>query len=390
MTGRAAPKFSIVIPYRQRLDNVRLAFASLAEQTLDADEFEVIVGAMEYSGEYIAACREFTDRLRITSVVSAEEWQVGYARNLALRQATGQVVICLDADMIVPPSFLAKLWDRYYAYGQNVCVAGQMTDYDNNATDVSEVRVLPFDHYRKLFAELEGGAEVPADARRGTEHVIPWAYAWTALVAVPRALIEEHDLTFDPAFKGYGVEDLEWAYRISRTGTPIVMAPDIYGIHLPHVRNVAANRDTEQRNYRYFVGKWPDHDVELAAAFGDFEANGLAREFRAELTNAAGGGRDASLAVVRGRADGADTLIVGAVVDGAGALVGEPAVAALLDPGAPVEVLPLAGVALPWADGSLAACRVLPPVARLAPKYRDAVLAEAARVAGDVREVDAA
>jgi hypothetical protein len=246
-----------------------------------------------------------------------------------------------------------------------------MIDYDNNATDVAEVEVRPWEHYRKLLgdlqAEADAGRPVRSDPRLRVPHVIPWAYAWTALVAVPRALVEEHDLFFDPEFHGYGVEDLEWAYRIARTGTPVVMAPEVFGIHLPHPRNVAANKETETRNYRYFVRKWPEPDTELAAAFGDFEANGLAREFRAALAAAAGPGR--SLAVVR---DGG-RLWVGAVADAAGAVTGGgfPASA---------EVLPLAGLALPFDDGSLAEVHVLPAVARLTDRYRDAVLAEARRV----------
>ncbi|GAB2610269.1 hypothetical protein GCM10027168_49030 [Streptomyces capparidis] len=375
-TAVPRPRISVVIPYRQRLENIRLALASLAEQTMDPAEFEVVIGAMEYAPEFVEACREFTGRLRITSVLSAEDWQVARARNLAFAQASGQVVLCLDADMCLPPSGLRTLYDRYYAYGQNVCVVGQMIDYDNNTNDVTAVETKKWERYHKLLAELEAAGEVRSDPRLQTEHVVPWAFAWTALVAVPRALVERHGLTFDPAFTGYGVEDLEWAYRICRTGTPIVMAPDVYGVHLPHLRNVAANRETELRNYRYFVRKWPDPDVELAAAYGDFEANGLAAGFRAQLAAAAGGG-DRGLAVVRGRSGGEDTLFLGAVVDGDGALTGE------LPPldGAPEEVLPLAGLALPYDDGAVAACRVLPPVARLDPRHRATVLAEAGRVA---------
>ncbi|WP_158674623.1 glycosyltransferase family 2 protein [Streptomyces hoynatensis] len=379
--GERALKFSIVIPYKQRLDNIRLALASLAEQTLDADEFEVIVGAMEYAPEFTEACREFAGRLRLTAVHSAADWQVGLARNLALRQATGEIVVCLDADMILPPDCLSTLYERYYAYGQRVCVAGQMIDYDNNADDVTSVTVHPFAHYRETLAALSEGGGARSDPRLSAEHVIPWAYAWTAFVAVPRVLAEEHGLTFDLAFTGYGVEDLEWAYRIARTGTPIVMAPEVWGVHLPHLRNVAANRETERRNYRYFVGKWPEYDVELAAAFGDFEANGLAREYRAALREAAGA-PGLSLAAVRGSVQGEETLFLGALSDGRGV---PKDVGALLDTGAPHEVLPLAGLALPYEDGAFAECRVLAPVTRLPDRYLDAVLAEAGRVARAVR-----
>ncbi|WP_129840941.1 glycosyltransferase [Streptomyces sp. RFCAC02] len=377
-------RFSVVIPYRQRLANLRLALSSLAEQTLPRDEFEVVVGALDYSPEYTAMCAGFLDRLDIVSVLSPAPWQVGHARNLALRQARGDVIVCLDADMTVPPGFLAGLWERHYAYGQRVCVTGQMLDYDNNGSDVAEVTARPWEHYRAQLAALEAraaaGDGVRDDPRLGTPHVIPWAYAWTALVAVPRALVEEHGLYFDPEFHGYGVEDLEWAYRIAATGTPVVMAPDVYGIHLPHARNVAANKETETRNYRYFVRKWPGPDTELAAAFGDFEANAMAREYRAALAGAAGPGR--SLAVVRS----GDRLWIGAEADAAGgAVTGGPFPAG-------AETLPLGGVALPFDDGGMGEVRVLPAVGRLPARYRDAVLAEARRVAasGTVTEGDAA
>ena len=56
-------KFSVVIPYRRREDNIRVVFESLAEQTMDRSRFEVIVGAIEYSAEFMRICQEFTSRL---------------------------------------------------------------------------------------------------------------------------------------------------------------------------------------------------------------------------------------------------------------------------------------------------------------------------------------
>jgi hypothetical protein len=61
-------KLSLVIPYRQRLGNIRLLFEGLVNQTIDGSQFEVLAGEMEYSGECVAACREYIDRLNITSV----------------------------------------------------------------------------------------------------------------------------------------------------------------------------------------------------------------------------------------------------------------------------------------------------------------------------------
>ncbi|GIF14160.1 glycosyltransferase family 2 protein [Actinoplanes teichomyceticus] len=365
-------RISVVVPYRQRADNLRLALSALAEQTLAADGFEVVVGAMEYSDEYLDVCREFTDRLPIVSVLSARPWQVGQARNLALRQATGDVVVLMDVDMALPPRCLEDLWERHFAYGQNVCVVGQMIDYDNNTGDVTAVDVLPYEHYRKVLADLEATGPGDQDPRLSARHVIPWSFAWTALIALPRSLIVDNGLWFDLGFHGYGVEDLEWAYRVGRTGTPIVMGREFFGVHLPHVRSVAANKRTEAPNYRYFLAKWPGPDVELACAFGDFEANERYTGFRralAEVTGRPGG----TLTVVRGVVDGRSELVAGVV----------PGTTGVLPAGATdVQVLPLAGLALPYPDGGVDRCRVLDPVHALPEPYRERILAEVRRVGG--------
>ncbi|MFD8722615.1 glycosyltransferase family 2 protein [Streptomyces sp. NPDC059629] len=374
-------KFSIVIPYKRRLDNLRLCFESLAEQTLNSAEFEVLVGAMEYAPEYVSLCAEFADRLTIVSVLSAAEWQITHARNLAMRQASGQVMVQLDADMALPPRFLENLYQRHFAYGQNICVIGQMLGYDNNNSDVESVDVRPFDHYRSELAALDAADRVRQDMRLHVDHVIPWAFAWTALIVLPTALVREHDLYFDEDFRGYGVEDLEWAHRICATGTPIVMAEDVYGIHLPHPRSVAGNRATEQLNYHRFVRKWPGPEVELAAAFGDFEANGMALDYRRELTAVASPGH--GLAVITGQVGGQRTLVVGAVVE-AGQTQLPAGLRVPFDARPRPEMLPIAGLVLPFPERSIDVCHVLSPVSRLSDPYRKAVLGEVERVARTV------
>ncbi len=364
------PRISVVIPYRNRADNLRLALAALADQSLRPGEFEVVLGVLDDDGGHREVCREFAGRLDVVTVESARPWQVGYARNLALRQATGEVVVLMDVDMALPSRCLQDLWEQHFGYGQRVCVVGQMIDYDNNTGDVTEVAVQPYEHYRKVLDDLQTTGPGDQDPRITARHVIPWSFAWTALVALPRSVLNEHALWFDLGFHGYGVEDLEWAYRVGRTGSPIVMGRDFFGVHLPHVRSVAANKRTEAPNYRYFLRKWPGTDVELACAFGDFEANELYPQLRRELEAAAGvpGG---SLRVVRGRVDGRTELVVGVPAGATGVL---PATAT------DVQVLPIAGLALPYDDGSVDRCRVLAPVTALSERYRERILAEVRRV----------
>lgn len=371
------PKFSIVIPYRDRIDNLRIALEALSRQTLDTSEFEVIVGVMEYSDRYLEVCRDYRDRLTLVSVLSERPWQIALARNLALRQARGEVAVLMDVDMALPPRCLENLYDLYFAYRQNVCVVGQMLDYDNNTGNVTSVEVKPYAHYRKLLDDLEAEGTRDRDPRLHSRYVVPWSFAWTALIALPVALIRTHDLESDTGFHGYGVEDLEWAYRVCRTATPVVMGRDFFGVHLPHLRDVAANARTEAPNYRYFLRTWPGAGVELACAFGDFTASEAYLDFRHEIAWAAGS-PGACLAVVHVTVNGETELVIGVAV-AEPSRMDDAAAGVVPAGGSAIEVLPIVGLALPYDDDSVRRCRVLPPVMRLAPRYREQVVAEARR-----------
>lgn len=237
---------------------------------------------------------------------------------MAMRMSSGQIIVLLDADMVLPDDFLVRLWNEHYSKGNNQCVVGQMIDYSNNDADVTVVDDLPYSHYKEQLERLEAEGHGESDPRLQFDHVIPWAYAWTALIALPRENVERYELTFDLNFWGYGVEDLEWAHRISAAGIPIVMSHGAFGIHLPHNRSLAANKQTEAINYRYFLEKWPSIEVELAACFGDFEANQLIKPLRQELDRVLEAGKSfASVFAARGEIR---TLYLGALISLMGAL----------------------------------------------------------------------
>lgn len=382
------PKISVVIPYKQRLRNFRVALAALAEQTMPSSEFEIVVGALEYSPEYLAACREYAGRLTIVSVLVDEEWNLCRARNLALRQVSGEVVVFLDADLALPPRCLETLYDRYYADGQDVCVVGQIVGLDGRSDREAETADLP-EHrrFRELLAALESAPEERHDKRwRFDPFVLPWTLVWGAFIVVSAASVRRHGLLFDEDFHGWGGEDQEWGYRVHAAGIPILRGQDVYGLHLPHARDVSSNFREFDVNMDHFLAKWPALDVELFRAFDMWGANRSYEEVRREIA-AVVPGPDRTLGVVRGTAGGKDTLVVGVPVTapaGGPPLIADPAAGALFDDGAPVSVLPLVGMALPFAADSVGECRVLPAVLRLGERYRETVLREASRVARQV------
>ncbi|MER7165438.1 glycosyltransferase family 2 protein [Micromonospora sp. NPDC000207] len=373
-------RVSVVIPYRQRLPWLRRVLAALAEQTLPRTEFEVVVGAVDHCPEFLATCAEFDDRLTVVAVVAGGEWNVGRARNLALRQARGEVTVLLDADVALPPTALARLYDSHFAAGQRVCVLGRMHGYDARVEDDRDL--LPFDAYRDVLRDLERPEGAPDDVRwRLPDTPLAWTLVWTGLVALPTADLHRHDLWFDEEFRVWGSEDQEWGLRVAEAGVPIVRGDGLTGLHLPHSRDVTSNYRALRDNKRYLLAKWPRLDVELYLAVNFTDANAEYPAVAREVADLAAPGT--RLGVARGLVDGVTALDVGVVLDEADRIV-DPQLAARFDGGTPTEVLPLVGLALPWPDGSVVECRLLPPIEALTPRYREAVTREARRVAGRV------
>lgn len=371
-------KISVIMPYKKRLENIRLSFEALAAQTMDRTEFEVIVGVMEYCEKYVAVCKQFMDKINIRSVMVNEEWNVAFARTAALKQATGEVLVILDVDMVVPKNFLNNLYDRHFSFRQKQCVIGQMIDYSNNTENVESVEVMPFSHYEKLLFDLEKEQPFRKDTRWHVDHNIPWAFAWTAIIALPRKVVEENRLYFDGCFKGYGVEDLEWAYRISLTGTPLLLKNDVWGIHLPHVRNVYSNQLTERTNYRYFLGKYPGHDVEIVSALGDFQGNIDYIEFIKEIERVK---RDKNnqLSILKGNVKGVSTLVIGVIRDRNGSYINGSSMP-VFDAEKEEITIPLAGISLPFEDQAVDECFILSEIKCFSEKYRGFVFKECQRV----------
>jgi glycosyltransferase involved in cell wall biosynthesis len=374
-------KLSVCIPYKNRLDNLKIALEALARQTMSAGDFEVIIGAMEYSAELITAASAFCDRLTIVTVCSSREFHIPRARNLAMRSATGDVVVQIDADTMLHPDALQRLYDHCFAFGQRVCAVGQVVGYGNNQDgDVESVELRPYHEHLAELREMAARPDWPTDPRFQVAHNIPWAFAWTGLIALPRAAIAADQLYFDESFRGWGVDDLEWGYRICASGIPIVLRPDVYGLHLPHQRNAAVNGLSGAANHARFLRKWPRRDVELTRVFGDTQGNGLWPQYRADLARASGA---VAFGVAVGTAQGDIAVRIGVPVDSADNPVAREHLAGF-DVPADVKILPLTGISLPYEAGEVASCRIGARIQRLPAAYRDAVLAEAERVSPHV------
>ncbi|MGN6167548.1 MAG: glycosyltransferase [Solirubrobacteraceae bacterium] len=194
-----SPSVSVVIPTRQRKEALRSALRSLAEQTVPADEYEVVVavdGATDGTGEMLAAYSAPFE-LRVTT--SAGRGRAA-ACNSALGLARGEILVILDDDMQVVPQFIER-HRRHHPPGSRVCVLGSVPVMVDGSSPLPARYVqAKFDEHFARLADPDH-SYVPRDFYTGNASI--------------RSEVLHAVRGFDESFTGYGNEDVELWVRLN-------------------------------------------------------------------------------------------------------------------------------------------------------------------------------
>lgn len=235
-------KMSVVIATYNRGPILEKCLKALAEQTLDPALYEIVVvddGSTDDTPALI-------ERLRTQSPGWQYLWQENrgrsHARNVGIRMAQGELVVFIDSDVVVVPSFLEthlKLHDAHA--GQKVFVQGLSVNTDC----------------------FEDPLSTPINATHFSA-----AFFATNNVSVPKAFLVEVG-GFDESFTEYGWEDLELGLRLKAIGVDIVRSREAVGFHwhpaftladIPSMKRIEEERG---RMAAYFFRKYPTLDVRL-------------------------------------------------------------------------------------------------------------------------------
>lgn len=261
-------KYSFVIPvYRGKilLKNTLEALNHL--QGYDRNGYEVVVvddGSGDDTVSYIKGINR-NYHLKYLYLERDDASCRARARNQGWKNAAGEIVIFIDADILVKADFLREL-DRCYALNPDLLVIGLRLMLPE-PVDVTKIRDQSvFDEYRfdrERFSMLE--ARHFAFERFGYNAAIlyhPWLFVYSSNMAVPRRRLEEMG-GFDENFKGWGLEDNELGYRLYQSGVKIVINSRLEVLHQFHgpknELHLSGNQNTEyQHNFSYFLAKHSD------------------------------------------------------------------------------------------------------------------------------------
>lgn len=201
-SGEGAPRYraSVVITTYNRQEALRETLTALGTQTLPASDYEVLVvdnGSSDATSELLAG---FSPPYSLRRFRFAENQGIGAARNRAIREASGESLVLLSDDVLVPPDFLETHLDTLCRFPGHWVVGHS-----------EQLEALNHSPFGRFLAQLETGF----GKSWRSEQVAPgiWRTEWPTArnLALPRADLERIGL-FDEQFRN-ACEDQDLAYR---------------------------------------------------------------------------------------------------------------------------------------------------------------------------------
>ena len=105
----ATLKVTVAIPTYNRADFLRQTLAGIAAQHFPRDHFEVIVIDNNSTDHTRAVVAEFADRQPAPRYLRETKQGLDYARNRAIEEARGEIIVFGDDDILVQPDWLAQM-----------------------------------------------------------------------------------------------------------------------------------------------------------------------------------------------------------------------------------------------------------------------------------------
>lgn len=233
-------KISVVIPNYNGEATLPKVLAALKSQSHRPDEVIVVDDGSTDSS--LTVLKEFPE-VRLVAQVNRG---APVARNRGVKEATGEVVIFLDNDIIPTPQFIAEHAKIQQDLNPKLVVVGK-TAWD------PALRITPFMHW------LEEGAQF--DYRRMSRGEVDFQSFYTSNLSLKRQFIADNP--FDEKFNLSGAtayEDTELGFRLQKLGMRILYNQFALAYHheIKDFDLVSKRRFNEGRLSRLLYAKHPE------------------------------------------------------------------------------------------------------------------------------------
>jgi glycosyltransferase involved in cell wall biosynthesis len=199
-------KLTVVVPTHNRSHLLGQCLRGLLDQTLPADQYEVVVvddGSTDDTLQVVKEVGAPASRLRS---FHQENKGPAAARNYGTREARGGLILFTGDDCLPDKHLLAEHVDAHES-GGDVGVVGHIAWHP-------DLEVTPFMSFLEQGVQFDfGDIEDPGD--------VSFWYCYSSNLSLPRRRLEEVG-GFDEDFKHAAWEDIELGYRLRQRGLRLV------------------------------------------------------------------------------------------------------------------------------------------------------------------------
>ncbi|KEQ26344.1 glycosyltransferase family 2 protein [Paenibacillus tyrfis] len=311
----------IMITHNKYPQNLYSLYA-LENQTFDPKRMEVIL-VDDASTDKTPKLQKYRPPFHFRYIRCEQNVGRSKAKNIGIQAATGEVLIIIDAEMILDPTYVGQHYHLHQA-NPNLVVTGCLRHYNTFTVldkkfnteqfklfrqlnrkknpRIRRLRILRiFKKYskmrlfkkRSIFKQRYKKYAYPAPFfqeiidRHGVHYEgfhMPYIFVVTHNISVRRSTFDEVG-PFDEGFQGWGCEDWEFGYRLYKHGATIMDNPHVKVYHQEHPRSIGNQNKEGLINYKYFFTRHPEFEVGVQSLcwLGKnlLEANELVDEYKA-------------------------------------------------------------------------------------------------------------
>lgn len=206
MSGQS-PSISVIVPVYNGASFLDRCLDALFDSTLKPSEVIVVDDCSTDDSADI--CR----RKGVTVISTAKNSGPAVARNLAAGIATGEILLFVDADVVVKPDTVARVAERFANDPEISALFGSYDDEPGEPNFLSQYKNLQH-HYVHQISSPEAST------------------FWSGLGAIRRNVFVEFGGFDEKKFATPSIEDIELGFRLRRSGHKIRLDREIQAKHL--------------------------------------------------------------------------------------------------------------------------------------------------------------
>ena len=245
-------KVSVLIPTKNRPDNLSCMLESLLRQTVQANEVIIVDQSDSFSTRNVVnAITEKAAGMEVKYIHDQNITGICQARNRAIENASGDIIFFFDDDVILDINYIKNVLIVYANYPDALGIGGVMTNYDQSQINLmtlfqriffigifNDKRMRIYMNYQRFHKPIK------------SNKLTGCAFSFRKEVFNENLF----DETIDHFMRGYALgEDIEFTLRVSKKGQ-LYIAPSVQLIH----NTQRAGRPEKERVKFFFqeVANW--------------------------------------------------------------------------------------------------------------------------------------